>query len=183
MSKNIAKIKAGIQVLAGKPYEIIGGTVVAGSVNTSEYTMSVLPTNGTDPIDGVMLGTITENSNGIILLPKDESNVVIGSIDGAGEWMLLKANGLDKAIITIGSVIYEMDETQVNIKNGSSVLSIGTSVFKMYTASESLFSFLKDLITGITLLTVGTSTGGSTVPENITTFNDLLTRLNNLLDS
>ena len=183
MSKNTAKIKAGIQVLADKPYEIISGTVVAGSVNTSEYTMSVLPTNGGEPIAEIMLSTITENNSGLVLIPKDGSNVVIGSVDGTGEWTLLKANELDKATITIGNVIYEIDAAQVNIQNGSSVLNIGSSMFKMHTASESLFGVLKDLITGITLLTVSTSAGNSTVPVNIATFNDLLTRLNNLLSA
>ena len=170
-------------MLTENPYEIISGTVVAGSVNTSEYTMSVLPTNGNEPIAEVMLSTITENTSGLVLIPKDGSNVVIGSIDGPGEWTLLKANELNKTIITMGNVTYEMDETQVNIQNGSSVLNIGASLFKMYTASESLFSLLKYLITGITALTVTTSAVSSGIPNNITTFDDLLTRLNNFLGS
>ena len=182
MSKNIAKIKHGIQALAGKPYEITSGTVVPGSVDTDLYTMSVQPTDDTGAIEGVMLGSVT-GSNGILLIPKDGSSVIIGSIDGPGEWTLLKASELQKAIITVGHVTYEIDNTQVNVQNSDVVFNIGASVFKMNTSSESLFSLLQDLLTGLTLLTVGTSTGPSSVPVNVATFNNLLTRLNNLLSA
>jgi hypothetical protein len=183
MTKNTAKIKAGIKALSEHPNEIISGTVVPGSVDTTGFTMSVQLTDNSAPIAGVMLNSVTENSNGLILFPKDGSNVIVGSIDGPGEWALIRASEITKAIITIENVTYEMDSAQVNVKNGTSVFNVGTSVFKMNTASESLFQLLNDLITGITLLTVGTGMGPSTVPINTATFSSLLTRLNNLLSA
>jgi hypothetical protein len=183
MTRNTAKIKAGIKALAHMPYEILSGTVLPGSVDTDAYTMSVQLSDDSEPITGVMLNAVTGDGNGMILFPKDGSNVVIGSIDGPGEWALIKASEITKAIITIGTVTYEMDDTQVNVQNGSVVFNIGEAAFKMNTASESLFQLLNDLITGITLLTVGTSTGPSTVPINVLTFNNLLVRLNNLLSA
>ncbi len=183
MTRNASKIKEGIRTLTDKPFEIISGTVVSGSVDTGEYTFSVQPSDTSQPIERVMLSTITGNSNGVILVPKDNSNVIIGTIDGPGAWALIKANELEKVIVTIGNVVYEMDNTQVNIKNGNVVFNIGTSVFKMSTSGESLYGILKDLITGLTLLTVSTSSVASTVPVNVSTFTDLLTRLSNLLSA
>lgn len=181
MTRNTAKIREGIRALSHKPFEILSGTVVAGSVDSRAYTMSVMPSDGGDAIQGVLLSSVSENANGMIVFPKDGSNVIIGSIDGSGEWTLLKASDLAKAIIAIENVVYQIDDTQVNIQNGSVVFNMGASMFKMNTASESLFQWLNDLTTAMTLLTVGTSSGPSTVPINVATFNTLLTRLNNLL--
>ena len=182
MARNTSKIKEGIRALTDRPFEIISGTVVAGSVDTTGYTMSVQPVDG-DPIAGVMLSSVTDNGNGILLVPKDGSNVIIGSIDGPGKWTLIRASELLKTVTTIGNVICEVDDSQVNIQNGNTVLNVGEAVFKINTAGESLFSLLKDLITGLTVLTVGTPSGPSTVPVNVASFNDLLVRLNNLLSA
>ena len=183
MTKNTAKIKAGIRALANNPYEIISGTVVPGSVNTGEYSMSVQPSDDSDPIEGVMLNPVTENGNGMILFPKDGSNVVIGSVDGSGEWVLMRASDLTKAIITIGDVTYEMDNTQMNIRNGDVIFNVSDRVFKMKTPEESLYQLLKDCFTYITALTVPTPSGTSSVPVNVADFNNLITRLDHLLTS
>jgi len=181
MSKNTAKIKAGIRALADSPYEIISGTVVPGSVDMSEYTMSVQPSDASDPIDGVMLNPVTEDGNGLLLFPENGSNVIIGSIDGPGEWALIRASDLTKAIITIENVTYEIDNTQVNIQNGSVVFNVSNSVFKMNAPTESLFQLLKDCFTYISAITVSTPSGTSSIPINVADFSNLITRLNNLL--
>jgi hypothetical protein len=183
MAKNATKIKAGIQALAHKPHELISGTVVPGSVDVTAYTVSVQPSNDDAPIEGVMLGTITNDANGMLLVPKDGSHVVIGCVDGPGEWTLLRAGVIDKALITIGSIKYEMDDTQVCISNGNTVFSVGTNALKIRTAGESLFQLLNDLLSAISILTVTTSTGPSSVPINAATFTTLQSRLNNLLSA
>ncbi len=181
MTKNSVKIKAGIRELASNSFEVISGKVVAGSVNTAKYTMTVQITEHSEPIPHVKLSAVAQNGNGLVLFPKDNSDVVIGSVDGPGEWTLLQSSDLDKVLITIGNVIYEMDETKFSIQNGGVAFDIGSSVFKINTPAESLYQLLSDLITAITLLTVSTSTGPSGVPINVSTFTTLLTRLNNLL--
>ena len=183
MNRNTIKIKAGIRALANDPHIIVSGTVAAGSLDEGAYTISVLPSDDSAPIEHVMLTTVTENDNGVVLFPKDESNVIIGCVDGPGEWVLLRAGELKKVIVNIGNVRYEMDDSQINIQNGSSVFNVGTAVFKMNTGSESLFQLLNDLITGLTLLTVTTPSGPSGTPINIATFSALLSRLNNLLSA
>ncbi len=181
MNKNTAKIKSGFRELAANENEIISGTVVTGSFNSSTNTISVLPTGGGLAICGVLLNTITGSTNGFIIYPADGSNVVIGTIDGPGEWILLRAADLVKAGITIGNVVYEIDNDQVSIVNGALTLNVGTTVFKMNTATDGLYALLHDLITAITLLTVPTTGGPSGVPINVLAFNALLTRLGSLL--
>ena len=183
MSKNTAKIKAGLNALVNKPYEIISGTVVPGSVDTDQLTISVQPSDDSKPIEDVMLNTVTEDNNGMILFPLEGSNVIIASIDGPGEWGLIRASEITKAIVTIENVTYEMDSSQINIQNGNVVFNMSDSVFKMNTPSESLFQLLKDCFTYLTQLTVPTPAGTSSVPVNIADFNNLLTRLNNLLNA
>jgi hypothetical protein len=183
MTRNTAKIKSGIQALTHRPHEIITGTVAPGSVDSAAYTMSVQASDESAPIEGVMLNVISGDGNGLILIPKDGSNVIISSVDGQGEWALIKTSEIVKAIITIEGVTCEIDNTEVSIKNGSIVFNVGASVFKMNTAGESLFQLLNDLITALTVLTVGTGAGPSTVPTNLPTFNSLLTRLGNLLSA
>lgn len=183
MTKNGVKICAGIRELTNKPYEIISGKVKQGSIDTSNLTISVETSDGSEPIEEVTLNVCTGISNGLVLIPKEGSDIVIGTVDGPGEWSLIRASELTKAIIKIGSVTYEMDGDQVKIENGSVVFEIGSSSFKMNTAGEGLYQLLKDLITAITFLTVGTSGGPSSVPVNVATFNSLLTRLGNLLSA
>ncbi len=183
MNRNTSKIKEGIRRLTSRPHEIISGTVVAGSVDTTSYIMSVQPSDDSEPIEGVLLNTRTEDGNGMILFPEENSDVIIGSIDGPGEWVLLRASKISSVKITIGSVIYEMDNNMVNIQNSNVVLNISDTVFKVNTASESLFQLLKDCFTYITELTVPTPSGTSSIPVNVADFNNLITRLNNLLTS
>lgn len=183
MAKNVTKIKAGIQALAYKPNELISGTVVPGSINAGAGTVSVQPSNDDAPIEGVMLGTITNQTNGLLLFPEDGSHVVIGCVDGPGEWALISAGAINKAVISIGNIRYEMDNTQVRLINGNTVFSIGTNLLKISTATESLFQLLNDLLTAISILTVTTSTGPSSVPINAATFTTLQSRLNNLLSA
>src|ERR1043165_160054 len=137
MSKNAAKINEGIRQLATNAVEIISGTTVPGSVDEDNFTLSVQPTDGGASIENVILNAVAGNPNGLILFPKDGSNVVIGSIDGPGEWTLIKTDELSKARITIGGVKYEMDDTQLTVQNGSVIFNLSDSVFKMNTASES----------------------------------------------
>ena len=181
MNKTSTKIRTTIRELARKPNEIISGIMVAGSLNTSANTISVQPSGGGKPIEGVLLNSFAGNNNGLMLFPADNSHVIIGSIDGPGEWGLISASEITKAIITIGSVVYNMDESQVNIQNGNVVFNISDGLFKINAASESLYSLLNDLVTAITVLTVSTTSGPSGVPNNVADFSSILTRLNNLL--
>ena len=119
MTKNISNIKDGIVALTHHPNELVSGTMVPGSLDEDSYTISVLPTAGTDAIDGVLLNAVTENGNGLILFPADNSNVIIGSIDGPGEWTLIRASDITKAMITIGTSKVTIIDGTITFNDGS----------------------------------------------------------------
>lgn len=183
MSKNAIKITGAIKSLVNEPYEVISGTVVPGSLDMARYTISVQPSDSGAVINEVMLNTITESGNGMILVPADSSNIIIASVDGPGEWTLMKASELTRAIIKIGNVTFEMDSGQVNIQSGNVIFNVTDSIFKMNSTTESLYQLLKDCFTYITELTVPTPSGTSSTPVNSVDFNNLITRLDNLLTS
>lgn len=182
MTKNTAKIKAGITLLAHKPYEILSGTVVAGSVDTEANTISVQTGNDRPPIEDVLLTAVTAENSGLLIVPKEGSHVIIGSIDGPGQWVVLKASELAQASIKIGPATFLIDENSIKIESSNAVLDIG-NLIKINTAGESLFTLLNDLITAITLITVGTPSGPSTPPVNVASFSALIPRLSNLLSA
>lgn len=182
MTKNGAKISEGIRALTKRPYEIIGGTAVAGSVDESNQTLSVIPDGQEGKIEGVLLGAASAATDCMLVLPKDGSHVVIGSVDGPGNWILLQPSEITKVLVTIGNTACTIRESGVKIETGNTVIEV-ESVIKIATASESLHAILNDLITAITLITVPTPAGPSGVPVNAATFNSILTRLSNLLSA
>ena len=179
MTKNTTRIVTGLREIVRRPYEVVSGIVTA--IDTGMLTIDVRVCGQTDATEGVLLNTLVDNSNGLILFPKVGSNVVIASIDGPGMWCLVKASEITKAQITIEHVIYTMTGSEVNIQNGDVVFNMSDSLFKIKTQNESLFELLKDCFTYLMALTVPTSSGPSGVPVNVADFNSLLPRLNNLL--
>ena len=183
MSKNGAQLKTAIKELAIQPYEVRSGTVVAGSLDTTEYTITVQTEEEGAAIAGVRLNGITGTDSGCITYPKEGSHVVIASINGPGEWVLLQASELTEAVLKIGAVTVTINEAAIRAVNSNVILDIGDTVFKMNTASESLHGLLKDLLTHIKAITVTTSMGPSGLPINLADFVALEARLDNLLAS
>jgi len=165
---NTHKIIEGIRQLTHKPHELVSGTVVPGSVDTTEYTCSIRLTHMDDtdtPLANVRLSAVTENGNGVIRIPADGSNVVVGSISGRGEYFLVQCSDLVKQITTI-------DNT---------VLTITATGYSIVCGDESLTKILNDLLTALIQLTVETPAGNSSVPVNVSDLTDIQTRITNLL--
>jgi hypothetical protein len=182
MTKSALKITEGIKALTRQPNEIVSGSVVAGSVNEDDQTISVIPDGREGVIEGVMLCAVSAATDKVLWLPKEGSHVVIGSVDGPGNWILLKSSEVTKVLITIANTQCTISEAGVKIESGTTVIEV-ESIIKIATASESLHAILNDLITAITLITVPTPAGPSGVPVNAATFNTILTRLSNLLSA
>lgn len=178
MNRTTDNIANGLRRLATQPNEIASGKVMA--YNESEATVDVQVTGNEQQLKGVRLKVTSGAGEGLLLVPKVGSDVVIGSVDGPGEWVVLMPSLLDKVRLKMGGVFAELTEEKVTLQNGSAVLELDSQV-KLNTASESLFDLLKDLLTYISALTVPTPSGPSGVPTNIADFTNLLTRLNNLL--
>lgn len=179
MSRNVAKIRAGLNELLSKPEVIITGKVI--SVDTDHLTINVQPNNDEQLLEGVMLNTIIDNSQGFILFPATGSDVIVSSVDGAGESCLVKASNVTNATITINDVIFEINENEVTIKNGQSIFNVSSEAFKVNTQNESLYKLLKDCFTYLTQLTVPTPSGTSSIPVNVNDFTNLISRIDNLL--
>ena len=180
MTKNGKKIRQGINMLVQRPYEIVCGIVVSGSVDIAANTMSVLPGNGETPREGVLLNAVGNADNGMVLIPEDNSHVVIGSIEGPGQWLLLQASELRRATIKIGSVSLKITAHGITAAYENTHLEISDLV-RISTNTESLHTILSDLLEAIKLITVTTATGTSSVPVNVAAFTALTARLNNLL--
>lgn len=181
MDKNIALIRSGLKQLVSQPCEIFSGVVIEGSLDETALTIAVQPNGSGSVIDGVTINAIANQNEGVLLIPKDNSQVIVGSVDGSGEWTLLKQSEISKAIFTIGDVGFEISDEKVIIKNGSLVFDAGSEVFKINSASESLYQLLNDLISEIQNITVPTPSGPSSPPINTPMFVTLASRLSNLL--
>jgi hypothetical protein len=181
MNKNASKIRSAIAGIGQQQPELISGTVVSGSVDTVACTVSVLPLNSNLPVANVRLGSITGTDGGLITLPADGSHVVIGSIDGPGEWTLLKASTVTAVTIKTGGMVLQIDSSGIVLQNGATVLQAGAAQFKMNSPGESMYQLLHDLVSYIVALTVPTPSGVSGLPVNIADFTALLPRIATLL--
>ncbi len=119
MSKNALKIAQGLKALTHKQYELMSGTVVPGTVDETKYSCDVLPTGMGDPIKGVMLHSVLSNANGLIQVPADNSDVIIASVDGAGEYAIMKCSDLTKILVVIGGIKMTIESGGVQLNDGS----------------------------------------------------------------
>jgi len=163
MSKNAAKIKTGLQHLSARPHEIVSGTVV--SVDENATTMSVLLTDYDANVDNVLLNGVSENLNGLIVFPSVNSNVVIASIDGPGEYTLVRASNIDKALLTIGATKLTIDSKGYSITHNG----------------ESLTKIMSDLLSALQEMTFTNGAGTTNVADNLPKLQDISTRISNLL--
>lgn len=111
-----------------KFYPLLSGKVVAGSIDNENYTVDVLLTIDSDtdeddslnvPSEGVFLGCVSMNNNGILLYPADNSDVIIGSVDGDGNYTLLKCSNLLKVMVLIGGSAFLIQDGLIEFNNGS----------------------------------------------------------------
>ncbi|MBX2904997.1 MAG: hypothetical protein KF744_03105 [Taibaiella sp.] len=181
MNQNIARIKAGLETMMAPQPQLVSGVVVAGSVNTTTNTCDVSLLSGVFVKD-VMLSAVSESADGVLCFPKDGTSVVIGTVYGGGQWVLLNASELETFRIGLGNVSLEITDSGLSLQNGSASVNV-SELIKIATAAESLHSILTDLVNAIAAITVGTPSGTSTVPVNIASITALLPRINNLLST
>lgn len=103
---NIKRV-AGVQDTASPRHPIMSGVVK--KVNEAELTCTVLLTmDGGEPTEGVLLGTMPDNGSGLVLVPKDNSKVLVAEIDGPGRWTVIRATDLKKVLVS-AEVVIEMN--------------------------------------------------------------------------
>jgi hypothetical protein len=106
-----------------------------------------------------------KTSGGMLVVPKIESNVLIGSIGNSDiDYFIVSHSEVSSVKIKIDNTLYEVDNQGFVIKKGG----------------EDLKKIMSDLITAITTLTVTCAAPAtpSTVPLNAAVFTQIKTRLN-----
>jgi len=165
MTQVAKKINEKLHGALHKEAEIMSGVVQ--SVDEGNYLMSVMPTLSDVAVDEVMLNAVSANGFGLILIPAVGSNVIIGCVDGPGEYVLLKGSNITKAIILIGNMQFVMDGAK----------------FGLYIGGESLGKIGSDLIDKMLAMTFTNGGGTTSPPNNSTDLSAIKTRLNNFLMS
>jgi hypothetical protein len=110
--KTSAKITAGIRKLVTKDNEVLSAYVK--STDEGKATMVVtLYESGLD-IEDVLLNGTVEETKGIVIVPEDGSDVVICSVDGSGEYMLVRASKVAKVLIDVPEIALKCDKVVIN---------------------------------------------------------------------
>ena len=169
----------------GIRYPIMSGNVVAGSVDTDMGTCTVLM-DIDDPVTsgtaGVTINVWLQDANGFMLYPKDESAVLVAEVNGPGMWSIIKCSDLVKVLVTIDNNIIEMDTNQIQLTQGAAVMTIAGGCFNFKNGSKNLTTIMQNILDHIQQLKVGTGTGPSTVPINVSDFAQDLEDVNSIFN-
>jgi hypothetical protein len=180
MNRNSVRIIDGLKELSRRPYEIVSGQVVGGSIDPGANTMSVVLSANGQEVKDVLLKATSDGTDGVIAIPEEGSDVVIGSIDGPGKWTLIQASSVAKWEVRLHGRSVLVTPESIEIETGMATVRVAEKV-SVRSGAEDLYSLLRDLLDCIKLITVTTSAGPSSVPVNAAMFDAILLRLNNLL--
>lgn len=168
--------------LTQQQWQIMWGTVVPGSYDEASGTVDVLPIAQAEAISHVLIHAVPGEDEGLMLVPADGSYVLIGAIEGSGQWVILKTGALSKARIKLGNATLLVDEHGVQCNKSSTKVKVSNKI-EISTAGENLHGLLKDFLAAIKVLTVPTPAGSSGVPVNLPDFVALEVRVDNLLQA
>lgn len=115
--------------LGAKENELLGGKVVAGSVDESAMTCSVDIMLMDEPVEGVLLNVTESNVKGLVPIPEDNSNVWLGWIDG--ELCVLKCAKVKKVLVDVPQVLVTCNDVQFNGGKNGGLIKIEDLVSKM----------------------------------------------------
>jgi hypothetical protein len=166
MSQN-QDIRFAIQQLAGTSgvsAKIEGIVAMVDSVDLANRTCDVSTISADEEVSMTGIALQASIDNGIIPIPSIGSTVLIGNTPSLQPFVLMFSS-IDYYYVVVNKTVLKIDA------NG----------FMLQREEEKLSTILKDLITQIQSITVPTPAGTSGVPNNITDFSDIATRIDNLL--
>jgi len=164
MSYKHEKLRDALRDFVKPDAHVLSGRV--SNVDESEYTCTVTLPNG-QIIEEVQLKALRGISTGSVEIPADNSYVQILRLEGAGDpdYYVFAAEVIKKVVTTIDGTVLTLDENGYNVKRGG----------------ESLTKIMTDLLSALQAMTF-TNSGGTTPPaNNLSTFQTIAERLNNLL--
>lgn len=151
--KDIKEIGEHIRRIAGVQPVVMSGKVQ--EVQEDDGTCSVLLSIDDEATEGVLLTSVTGNANGVVILPKAESQVWVAEIDGPGKWGIVKYGEIEKVTVKMGGT------PEIVVTEGEIVMNGGglgglTKTQVLKTELDKVKDFLTHLKTVI---------GGSPIPE------------------
>lgn len=154
-------------------------TIVQGiAMNVKENSCDVKLTANDLVLPDVLFSATDKEEGGFILVPKEKTSVLVGTIGGdENSLYLVSMDEVSKVKIVIEDETFEMD------KDGfRTVLKTGKMTFKNDTAD--LKAILKDILSAIENLTVSTSQGpsGTPLPPTILALGNIDTTITNLFN-
>ena len=150
-------------------FPVMSGVVQA--IN-EDGTCSVQLTSGAEdtPTDGILLNVVTENVNGLYLVPAANADCLVAEVDGPGQLkQLLWASKYTEVRMTVGSSKLSVKDGLMQFNDGS--LGGMVKVAALTAKLNNLENIVNDLVakynthTHILTLTSGTGTAAPTVTE------------------
>lgn len=195
MSKDIEELRR--KLLGGNPADTVFQAVVT-KVDEKEFTCEVKRDGAVDYFDVRLRGVIDSGLQGIALIPKLQSTVLVCRIGSSNELFVCQFSEIDKVLFTARDTAFTFDGDTLTLSQGEKVtvtadadgltVRAGETALKASTAGLSLTrknsglkKTLDDLLKAIRNLTVTTGVGPSGPPVNIADFikiqNDLVNYL------
>lgn len=196
MSKEIEELRR--KLLGGNQADTVFQAVVT-KVDEQEFTCEVKRDGAVDYFDVRLRGVIDSGLQGIALIPKLQSTVLVCRIGSSNELFVCQFSEIDKVLFTARDAAFTFNGDKLLISQGEKVtvtvdaegltVQAGETAFKASTAGLSLTrknsglkKTLDDLLKAIQNLTVTTGVGPSGPPINIQDFIQVQTDLANYLE-
>jgi hypothetical protein len=120
--------------------------------------------DGLDLFDVRLTTQVPLATSNLLVVPKIDSYVLCAVLPN-DTWIVLSYSEIEKVVVTIGTSIFQVDQSGIKIEHG-----------------ESLKTLIGDLIAQIKLITVTTPAGPSTLPLlNAVAFDALKSRFDQVL--
>lgn len=196
MSKDIEELRR--KLLGGNPADTVFQAVVT-KVDEQEFTCEVKRDGAVDYFDVRLRGVIDSGLQGIALIPKLQSTVLVCRIGSSNELFVCQFSEIDKVLFTARDTAFTSDGDKLSLSQGEKVtvtmdadgltVQAGETAFKVSTGGLSLTrknsglkKTLDDLLKAIQNLTVTTGVGPSGPPVNIADFIKVQNDLANYLE-
>lgn len=161
MDRRTENIISGFKELVKQDALIMAASVIF--VDEANEICSV--TFGGVIIENVRLRSAADGTPGFVLIPSVGANVTIAQGEGQSDYFLIGANQVDKIKAQVGTTSVIINSTGVQVTKGT----------------ESLKSILEDLLTAILEMVFTTNVGPTITLVNAPSFENIQTRINNLL--
>ncbi len=172
-AKQIAEdIKEMVEIAASRIPTIFTGKVV--SVDTEQYTCAVeLNVNDEgNATQNILVNAALEVTEGLILLPAENSVVWVAKLDGGGNLGIVKCSEVQQLLWRVGNdVQIASNQNYLDLKAGDGLqLLMAAGKFKIKNGSKNLLTVLLDILTHIEQITVNAAGAPTSVPINVASF-------------